>query len=755
MNERYVSLNVVVGTLNDEFSEETIRQKVREYNIHLDQNPNDIDAWLEFISFQDKSLRFGKTKRSESATAKSSINEVKISIFEKALEINPHNSRLLGTYLKCCEKNWDVPKLLTKWDQVLKDNSTNISLWIQYLDFRQTNLVSFTVSQCLQVFEDCLHVLRKAVLVTLDRSEKLEIETIMIHIFQRACFFMFQSGYTERAYACWQAMIELTFFGPDSQNPIFYDRIANLENFWESEKPRFGEINAEGWGSYNYQHSEIDDIENFNTLPTSLNLQNIEGDTFEKWIKAENFYENELLPIRSKIIDESDLDDPYRIVIFDDICSFLFDLTSNESRLELLYACFDFVGTSFNPSYSSSNPLIIDSFLNSKLANELISENKSNNLFKSENWPSICDDIESYNINMNFARNAISQISQCINDPGIKLCQLALEQLYDVSSAKNLARNMLEKESTNLSFWNGYALLEKSMNNITDAQKVYLATLSQYRKFPEEYKQDVPLIYRMFAEMEIEQHHLKTALNSISEMDVPSIKILKARKYFSQQLASLTSSSASKIDLYNFLNYSICLAFLEYTSRGLQHACKVFDETLENIEHSLICDTSEREETFKILQDLLIRALDAFPNNTIFLSLFLHEETNGNIPTSLNQMLENMLKKNPNHILWTFAIFSELHSQHPYDVHRVRNLFDKALECPNKAKILYYNAIRECPWSKDLYMIAFRKLRSQFSTEELDEVMNVMLEKEIRLRVSMEKFTEEKEQEETMTNIVQ
>ncbi|CAJ0826182.1 12256_t:CDS:10, partial [Entrophospora sp. SA101] len=483
--------------------------------------------------------------------------------------------------------------------------------------------------------------------------------------------------------------------------------IANLENFWESEKPRFGEINAEGWGSYNYQHSEIDDIENFNTLPTSLNLQNIEGDTFEKWIKAENFYENELLPIRSKIIDESDLDDPYRIVIFDDICSFLFDLTSTESHLELLYACLDFVGTSFNPSYSSSNPLIIDSFLNSKLANELISENKSNNLFKSENWPSICDDIESYNINMNFARNAISQISQCINDPGIKLCQLALEQLYDVSSAKNLARNMLEKESTNLSFWNGYALLEKSMNNITDAQKVYLATLSQYRKFPEEYKQDVPLIYRMFAEMEIEQHHLKTALktrivtiDSISEMDVPSIKILKARKYFSQQLASLTSSSASKIDLYNFLNYSICLAFLEYTSRGLQHACKVFDETLENIE--------------------------------------VRKETNGNIPTSLNQMLENMLK-----------------NQHPYDVHRVRNLFDKALECPNKAKILYYNAIRECPWSKDLYMIAFRKLRSQFSTEELDEVMNVMLEKEIRLRVSMEKFTEEKEQEETMTNIVQ
>ena len=45
---------------------------------------------------------------------------------------------------------------------------------MQYIDFRQTNLVSFNVTQCLQVFEDCLHVLRKSALVATDYNGNLK-----------------------------------------------------------------------------------------------------------------------------------------------------------------------------------------------------------------------------------------------------------------------------------------------------------------------------------------------------------------------------------------------------------------------------------------------------------------------------------------------------------------------------------------------------------------------------------------------------
>ena len=49
-------------------------------------------------------------------------------------------------------------------------------------------------------------------------------------------------GYSERAYACWQAMIELIFFAPDNlRRQTFYDRVKALEIFWEAEWPRFGE----------------------------------------------------------------------------------------------------------------------------------------------------------------------------------------------------------------------------------------------------------------------------------------------------------------------------------------------------------------------------------------------------------------------------------------------------------------------------------------------------------------------------------
>jgi len=117
------------------------------------------------------------------------------------------------------------------------------------------------------------------------------------------------------------------------------------------------------------------------------------------------------------------VDDPYRIIIFDDIRTFLFDVTFPQSHIELLYACFSFVGLTFNPGYSSSNPLITDTFLNTKLVDESIANNSfwvtdnrlfrfpiksfpqiEDNSFKSQSWFCICDEVDVINVDMKFAR---------------------------------------------------------------------------------------------------------------------------------------------------------------------------------------------------------------------------------------------------------------------------------------------------------------------------------------------------------------
>jgi hypothetical protein len=109
--------------------------------------------------------------------------------------------------------------------------------------------------------------------------------------------------------------------------------------------------------------------------------------------------------------------------------------------------------------------------------------------------------------------------------------------------------------------------------------------------------------------------------------------------------------------------------------------------------------------------------------------------------------------------LWIWAIWNEL-SQSNYNIHHVRALLERAIDneiakrsCSiwylaihyeihhqdlSKAKRLFYRGIRECPWAKDLYLIPFIYLRKEFSIEELNDIVQLMEEKEIRQRSNPE-----------------
>jgi len=59
-----------------------------------------------------------------------------------------------------------------------------------------------------------------------------------------------------------------------------------------------------------------------------------------------------------------------------------------------------------------------------------------------------------------------------------------------------------------------------------------------------------------------------------------------------------------------------------------------------------------------------------------------------------------------------------------------------------RAKKLIYRAVNECPLSKDLYMLAFGQLRSVFSARELDAFMEIMAERDIRMRKGVDEYVE-------------
>ncbi|RUS31601.1 hypothetical protein BC938DRAFT_477469, partial [Jimgerdemannia flammicorona] len=431
-------------------------------------------------------------------------------------------------------------------------------------------------------------------------------------------------------------------------------------------------------------------------------------------------------------------------------------------------------------------------------------------MFASEvGWFKVVGKEDLIGMNIQFVRNIFKQIRQVVRDDFLSLYHLAFEASTNYKSGQKLAKQMLKTDRMNLMLWNGYAQMEKANGKYSEARKVYITALSTYRSFPEHQRADAPLLYRMFAEMEFELGRKGAALTILAAMaeeagkvDVPDendlqvpppTKLLKARKFFAQKTSNLSTLAISETQYRSAHHIYACHALFEYLSQGLDEACRVFDRVFDEyvtrgVERSidaeilfmtyakLVYRHSVSGYAFRpgVLKGVLDRALNLFPNNTLFLSLFFYNEARTKIENRVRRFLNGALEKEPSHLLWTFALYAELHHHLPYNVHLVRSLFDRALECHRsrcsvalwklyiqfeiiqnnlgKAKTLFFRAIRECPWAKELYLLAFRNIQHELSAKEQDEVFSLILEKELRIRTPVEEFLvgrkEEEEEEE-------
>ena len=62
-----------------------------------------------------------------------------------------------------------------------------------------------------------------------------------------------------------------------------------------------------------------------------------------------------------------------------------------------------------------------------------------------------------------------------------------------------------------------------------------------------------------------------------------------------------------------------------------------------------------------------------------------------------------------------------------------------------RASAVFYRAVRACPWVKELYLLAFERLGKEMSIAELKSVYEMVVERELRVFVSLEEAFEEVE----------
>lgn len=309
-------------------------------------DPGNYVAWLNLINNQDDILKVFRTSRSTTLTnaEKQANADVKLSIYQKALEkvTDPvgRENLILGMIDQAAQV-WTSEKLSSQLKSLLQDNPGFLRLWTKYLNFTQTNFSTFKYEEALAVYFDCLNLLSRVLQDSMKSvAEKEQIYDIQLYVLLRMTVFLRESGFSELAVAAWQAMLEYVFFKPvqfhskehQGGGSLHHITLSMFEEFWESEVPRIGENDAEGWATYFYKQGDATQPKIRETDPTVI-FQNL----WQSWLLTERRH-GLLTRKPARTIDDVEESDPYRVILFSDIQPFLIDCPSQMGQATLLDA---------------------------------------------------------------------------------------------------------------------------------------------------------------------------------------------------------------------------------------------------------------------------------------------------------------------------------------------------------------------------------------------------------------------------------
>ncbi|XP_057459569.1 LOW QUALITY PROTEIN: uncharacterized protein LOC130750153 [Actinidia eriantha] len=239
----------------EESWEDEVLRRTMEFNKQTREHPHDEKVWLAFSDFQDKVASKQPQKGARLQTL-----EKKISILEKATELNPDNEELLLGLLNAYQSRDGTDVFIGRWEKVLMQHPGSYKLWKEFLRAVQGDFSRFKVSEMRKMFANAIRALSSAcsrqhrqahqTANALDLDAAIvQQEFGLVDIFLSLCRFEWQAGYQELATALFQAEIEYSLFCP----PLLLTEQSKhrlFEHFWNSSGARVGEDGAPGWATW-------------------------------------------------------------------------------------------------------------------------------------------------------------------------------------------------------------------------------------------------------------------------------------------------------------------------------------------------------------------------------------------------------------------------------------------------------------------------------------------------------------------------
>ncbi|TPX50982.1 hypothetical protein SeLEV6574_g00602 [Synchytrium endobioticum] len=400
---------------------------------------------------------------------------------------------------------------------------------------------------------------------------------------------------------------------------------------------------------------------------------------------------------------------------------------------------------------------------------------------------------------IDFIRNVFALVSPTFpNDVILQNTYLLFESLANPQSAYKLAKNLLKNDRMNLGLWNAYAQSELLRGKVDEARRVYMNSIPLSLS-SKALMEESSFLYRMLAELELRVNPARAVAvilasaeqqsniryDEFDDKTYPATRILKAQNVFGQQISQMLQLADASTLLHptkSPLHLVYLKSLLENLVSSIEVACETYqgaisvlgarEESLDLVtemlyedcthiihRHMLSSDTGFRPS---VLRNMLERALEKFPHNIIFHSLYVLNESRTQIEGRVKKMLHDAESKHPSHVIWSFHLWTELQLRPQRNLHYIRSIFENALSCSTsrhsvalwynyflfelqeanyeKAKRIVSEAVVACPWSKEMALLAVERLGGILNNDEISAMVEIMKRRDLRIRQSVDDY---------------
>ncbi|RZB41006.1 NRDE2 -like [Asbolus verrucosus] len=790
--------------------EEDLSQTTAKYNRKLTENVHDIKLWLEYVNFQDTVYQFEKTYRKGSiAKGLRVLAERKHAILDKALTHNQNCEELHRERLNVAVSIYPADELQVQLKNLVDKEQGNIILWQGYIEATQCSMSHCNTPAVLNLYIKCLSILHK--LRRNSTMEKAQLEENILKMLYQCGLFLKQAGLFEQLWTLLRLYLELNLSPSDKskfnissgfqeqqlielEEVVFNSQLPLHELWLRTEKLR----ESCHWLPY-MEDGECEDPQRLvfpDDVAELIHPITMPENTFKLIVTILSLLKIPLLFCRHSTMQDLGLDYvPWA-------------LDSIESLLPI-----------FLPLYpiDLNNPnLIIDSRLS-----------------VGPQYLKVLPGQQEY---LDFVLTTMKSCGDCLTGDDKtaatvwwlrfqklliileKLGRFKMPQGFNKKIKSNV-KNFLKQEEnrSNVIFYCEYALIEYEQGNIEtclniiqtalsfSSNRVILASSIDHEQTARCY------LYRILVEVYLnaknEELALKHLVGYVLEKNSPVDKLTEELlnqaaikfKHVTLQLLQkdVEKLSVAKQFLPDFTtDWIICNGWYLYLTKGpLQ--CGAFIENilteLDEKQRGMMwqkeilfefyvavlfkhCTTSPGSGTFKVLDDVLRRAIEEYPNNLFLLAVLAKEHSITSCSGCPWWKLKSLLMKTGRAFSTLFLVlianqqivsaqetFIETFTGRKFEIsdgHKNRMLalfrritrpdmctrrcglvwrlylqFVHAYFDPALCRNVYYCAVEECPWLKALYIDA-----AIYIPAELAQIQDLLIEKQLRLHVTPEEL---------------